>query len=195
MALSATLQTTHYSSIDSLREGDLPWILQVLSVVGFALLTAVGAHIRIQLWEIPITMQTVAVYGTGLFLGARNGFFAQMLYLTMGLFLPVYSGGGMTFDYYLTSVSAGYLIAFPLAALLIGAFSQELNSMTGVFLVLLLVSTVVFIIGSVWYHFATNDPSWGHSLSVGWFRFLPVDLAKVFIVGGFYTGLRRFFMV
>ena len=40
----------------------------------FAALTALGAQVRIYLWEVPITLQTIFVYGGGLCLGARNGF-------------------------------------------------------------------------------------------------------------------------
>lgn len=194
MALSAQLQTPHYSSIDSLREGDLPGVLQVLTIVTFALLTAVGAHIRIPLWEVPITMQTVAVYGTGLFLGARNGFFAQLLYLTMGIFLPVYAGGSMGFDYLMTAPTAGYLMAFPLAAMLIGVLSQDFNSIIGTMIVLLFVSSLVFVSGSIWLHYAAEHATWGESLTLGWLRFLPIDLAKIIVMGGLYTGLRRVFM-
>jgi biotin transport system substrate-specific component len=194
MALSAQWHTPHYSSIDALREGDMPWVLQLTSIVAFALLTAVGAHIRIPLWEVPITMQTVAVYGSGLFLGSRNGFFAQILYLTMGLFLPVYAGGEMGTEYLFSSVTAGYLLAFPIAALITGLLSQDFNSLVGAMIVLFAASTFVFITGAVWLHFAAEHATWGESLTKGWFRFIPIDLAKIFFVSSTYAVLRRIFM-
>ena len=76
------------SLIDALRGERASTLVQALGIVGFALLTAAGAQVRIYLWEVPFTLQTLFVFGSGLFLGARNGMFAQLLYLAMGLFAP-----------------------------------------------------------------------------------------------------------
>jgi biotin transport system substrate-specific component len=69
---------------------------------------------------VPITLQTFGVVLTGLVLGPRRGFLALLLYVAVGLAgLPVFSGavGGVGV---LAGPSAGYLLAFPLAAAVAG---------------------------------------------------------------------------
>ena len=70
---------------------------------------------------VPITLQTFAIMLGGCVLGPVRGFLAAALYLALGAIgLPVFaehSSGLGTF----TSVSAGYLWSFPLAAL-VGGF-------------------------------------------------------------------------
>ncbi len=70
---------------------------------------------------VPITLQTFGVVLTGLVLGPRRGALALLLYVAVGLAgLPVFSGatGGLGV---LGGPSAGYLLAFPLAAAVAGA--------------------------------------------------------------------------
>jgi biotin transport system substrate-specific component len=91
---------------------------EALQVVGFSLLTAVLAQVRIPLpfTPVPITGQTLGVLLAGVALGARRGFLSQTLYIVMGAAgLPVFAGGGS-----LVGPTAGYLWSFPLAALLAG---------------------------------------------------------------------------
>lgn len=73
---------------------------------------------------VPITLQTFGVVLTGLVLGPRRGFLALLLYVTVGLAgLPVFSGavGGVGV---LAGPSAGYLLAFPLAAAVAGGLGM-----------------------------------------------------------------------
>jgi biotin transport system substrate-specific component len=69
---------------------------------------------------VPITLQTFGVMLAGLVLGARRGALAALLYLAVGAAgLPVFSGGIGGIGVF-ASLSAGYLLAFPLAAALAG---------------------------------------------------------------------------
>lgn len=69
---------------------------------------------------VPITLQTFGVLLVGALLGSRRGAFAVLLYLLVGLAgLPVFAegtGGLATF----AKPSVGYLLAFPLAAWVVG---------------------------------------------------------------------------
>lgn len=72
---------------------------------------------------VPITLQTFAVLLAGLSLGPRRAFLAVALYLAVGLVgMPVFAGGhgGVAV---LAGPTAGYLMAFPLAAAVAGAWS------------------------------------------------------------------------
>ncbi|MDN4611678.1 biotin transporter BioY [Arthrobacter burdickii] len=69
---------------------------------------------------VPITLQTLGVMLAGVVLGPGRGAAAVLLYLVAGLIgLPVFSGFNGGFGV-LAGPSAGYLLAFPLAALVAG---------------------------------------------------------------------------
>ena len=185
------LRSSHAAAVDALRPEGASALAQVFAIALFALLAALGAQARIYLWEVPITLQTVAVYGSGLFLGARNGLFAMLLYLVLGLFLPVYAGDGFGGAYLLSAVSAGYLLGMPLAAAVIGRLSRRWNSLTGSLLSTVVGSATLFAAGVVWLHFAADHATWLESLDKGWLRFAAFDAAKILFVGLLYSGTRR----
>ncbi len=69
---------------------------------------------------VPITLQTFGVMLAGCILGPWRGAAAVLLYLALGLFLPIYaehsSGPGVW-----TGITWGYLLSFPIAAFVGGA--------------------------------------------------------------------------
>ena len=70
-------------------------VAAAVGVVGFCLLTVLGAKIRVPLpgTPIPMTLQTAVVLFSGMALGARLGAASQVLYLLLGLVgLPVFAG-------------------------------------------------------------------------------------------------------
>ena len=100
-------------------------VRQVGLVIGFSLLTALAAQIVIPIGPIPITGQTFAVLLTGALLGSRLGAMAMIAYLVEGASgLPFFSGGhgGLL---HLMGPTGGYLIAFPAAAYITGAFAEH----------------------------------------------------------------------
>ena len=179
------------AAIDALRAHQVSVLTQLGSVVLFAALMALGAQVRIYLWEVPITLQTIFVYGGGLCLGARNGFLSALLYVALGLVLPVYAGDGYGISYWLTAVSAGYLLGMPLAALVAGRLSQRWNSLTGSLLSLIGGSLTLFTCGVVWLHFAADHATWMETLDKGFLRFVVFDLAKILCVALLYHLVRR----
>jgi len=103
----------------------LDFVRQVGLVIGFSLLTALSAQIVIPMWPIPITGQTFAVVLTGALLGSRLGAVTMIIYLIEGAVgLPFFAGGhgGLL---HLMGPSGGYLIAFPAAAFITGAFAEH----------------------------------------------------------------------
>lgn len=69
---------------------------------------------------VPFSLQTFGVLLAGACLGPARGFLAACLYLAGGAIgLPIFSGGAAGLGHF-TGVTAGYLIAFPLAAALCG---------------------------------------------------------------------------
>ena len=103
----------------------LDWTRAVAVVFVFSLLTALAAQISIPLWPVPITGQTFAVTLTGALLGSRLGAMALTLYLVEGACgLPFFSGGTGGIQM-LLGQTGGYLIAFPAAAFITGAFAEH----------------------------------------------------------------------
>lgn len=187
-----TLSVPRTAAIDQLHQDRASASLQIAGIVTFCLLTVLGAQVRIYLWEVPFTLQTVAVYGSGLYLGWRNGMVSQLLYLTLGLLFPVYAGDGYGPAYLLGAASAGYLFGFPVAAAVVGAVSKRWNSLTGSVLSMAAGSVCLFSLGVLWLHFAAGHETWIESIDKGWLRFIPVDILKVLLLGMVYTGTRTF---
>ena len=187
------LESTRPSIIDSLRQEQASNLVQALGIIGFALLTVLGAQVRIYLWEVPFTLQTLAVYGSGLYLGWRGGLLSQLLYIGIGMLFPVFAGEGYGFAYLAAAASAGYLLAYPLSAAVIGLLSKKWNSLTGSSLSIIAGSICMFTLGVIWLHFAAGHTTWMESLDKGWLRFIPVDLAKILLVSMIYTGTRKYF--
>ncbi|MGD9956650.1 MAG: biotin transporter BioY [Candidatus Nanopelagicales bacterium] len=68
----------------------------------------------------PITLQSMGVVLAGAVLGGRRGFLSVLLFLALvALGLPLLSGGRGGLAVF-TSPSAGFLFAFPIAALIVG---------------------------------------------------------------------------
>src|SRR2546422_5965376 len=103
----------------------LDWTRSISLMVAFSLLTALAAQIVIPIGPVPITAQTFAVLLTGALLGSRLGAMAMIAYLIEGASgLPFFAGGtgGLA---HLLGPTGGYLIAFPAAAFITGAFAEH----------------------------------------------------------------------
>jgi biotin transporter BioY len=103
----------------------LDWTRSVSLVVAFSLLTALAAQIVIPIGPVPITGQTFAVLLTGALLGSRLGAMAMVVYLIEGASgLPFFYGGHGGLSHIL-GPTGGYLLAFPAAAFVTGAFAEN----------------------------------------------------------------------
>ncbi|HMG71909.1 MAG TPA: biotin transporter BioY [Pyrinomonadaceae bacterium] len=116
-AKSETLLGVALAPLDAVRQAGL--------VIGFSLLTFLAAQVVIPVGPIPITGSTFAVLLTGALLGSRLGAMAMIAYLIEGASgLPFFAGfhGGLL---HLMGPTGGYLIAFPAAAYVTGAFAEN----------------------------------------------------------------------
>src|SRR5947209_2679819 len=117
IAKTETLLATALTPFDIVR--------QVGLVIGFSLLTALSAQIVIPIGPVPITGQTFAVLLTGALLGSRLGAMAMIAYLIEGASGLPFFAGGMAGLAHLLGPTGGYLIAFPAAAFITGAFAEH----------------------------------------------------------------------
>lgn len=99
----------------------------VATLAAFIAVCAILPSFPVAGLAVPITLQTFGVMLAGVLLGARRGALAVLLYLAVGLAgLPVFAQGtgGVAV---LGKASAGYLLAFPLAAALAGFLVTRLR--------------------------------------------------------------------
>jgi biotin transport system substrate-specific component len=138
----------------------LDWTRSVSLVVAFSLLTALAAQIVIPIGPVPITGQTFAVLLTGALLGSRMGAMAMIVYLIEGASgLPFFYGGHGGLSHIL-GPTGGYLVAFPAAAFVTGAFAE--NGWDKRFLTAAMAmgvgSLVILLAGWAWFSVLMNTP-------------------------------------
>jgi biotin transporter BioY len=119
---------TSYAKPDTLLGvalAPVDWTRSVGLVFAFSLLMALSAQLRLQIGIVPITGQTFVVLLTGALLGSRLGAAAMIVYLVEGAIgLPFFSGGARGIFHFF-GPNGGYLVAFPAAAFITGAFAEH----------------------------------------------------------------------
>jgi biotin transporter BioY len=101
------------------------WTRSVGLAFAFSLLNALAAQIVIPIGPVPITGQTFAVTLTGALLGSRLGAAALIIYLAEGACgLPFFANGAAGLQV-LLGPTGGYLVSFPAAAFVTGAFAEN----------------------------------------------------------------------
>ncbi len=150
-----------------------------------ALLTVLGAQISIPIppSPVPVTGQTLAVVIAGTALGMRRGMLSQLLYLCLGLLLPVYADGGQGTEV-LFGATGGYIVGFVLAAGLVGWFAEQGFDRKPVYAFAGFVAgqLAIFGIGVPWLHAAT-DLSWSTAIHEGFTIFIIGGLIKAAVAG------------
>ena len=172
-----------YAKADTLMEAVLAPLDSVRStglVIVFSLFIAACAQFAIHIGPIAITGQTFAVLLTGALLGSRLGAAAVIAYLIEGaLGLPFFAEGGAGIVRFL-GPTAGYLVAFPAAAFIVGAFAEhgwDKHYETAV-AAMAIGSLIIFLGGWAWYAILTNTaPVAAFKIAV--LPFLLGDVVKI----------------
>ncbi len=154
--------------------------LRALLVLGGSLLLALSAKIIVPMYPVPITGQTLALPLLVALLGRNLGTSAVLAYLIEGgLGLPVFAAGA------LLSATGGYLLAFPVAAFVIGwLFERGFNRNYVLRLAAIFAGTsLVFVGGAAWligvFHLTPAA-----ALAVGVGPFIVGDVLKCAIAAG-----------
>jgi len=171
------------------------WLRDLLLVVGGVVFVALLAQIRIVLpfTPVPITGQTLGVILIGATYGVRLGFLTLATYVVVGLGgLPVFAGGAAGLAR-LFGPTGGYLVAFPLAAALMGWLVQRFGvdrhplRMAGS---MALCSILILGLGSTWLAIVLQT-NMADALAKGAFPFIPGDLVKMTIAALLLPGAWR----
>lgn len=163
---------------------------QTLWIVAFAAATAIGARIEIPHQPVPFTLQTLFVLLAGAFLGARNGAISQLLYLTVGAFgAPVFSSGGFGLMK-LMGPTGGYLLAFPIAAAVVGLLTENYRSYLGIVLSMFVGLLVIFTSGTLYLN-AFYLHNINAAFTSGFLIFSWWDVIKLFAAATIYFEIAK----
>lgn len=162
-------------------------------IIAGALLTIVCAQISVHVppSPVPITGQTFAVVVAGSVLGARRGMASQLLYLVLGLFLPVYADGASGL-HVVWGATGGYLVGFVVAAAVVGWLAEHGadRRLLIAALAFALGQLVIFGIGVPWLKVSANL-DWGTAIHDGFAIFIVGGIIKAIAAGAVTTSAWR----
>ena len=175
------------SSLEGAKTGAL---VQTAWIIFFAALTAAGAQVQIPHEPVPYTLQTFFVLLSAAFLGSRNGSASQFLYLGVGLIgAPIFSAGGFGAAR-LFGPTGGYLLSFPIAALLVGFLVRQRQGFVWTLIAMFLGLVVVFTLGSSYLNlFYLHD--FTKAFVGGFLIFSWWDVLKLFSAAAIYSEFSK----
>jgi len=163
---------------------------QLVWMMGFTMLTAIGAQIEIPSTPVPFTLQTFFVLLSGVILGKRNGAISQLLYLSAGIIgAPVFSGFGFGVAK-IVGPTGGYLLSFPVVAFIVGLLVERLRTYWGVSASMLFGMFVLFAFGTL-HLSAFYLHNFSESVEKGFLIFSIWDIAKLFSAAGIAHAILR----
>ncbi len=149
---------------------------------------------------VPVTGQTFGVMLVAVLLGARRGAIVLALYLIEGLMgLPVFQPFGLPGAARLTGPTAGYLLAYPVAAFVAGWLAeqqaiktarQRLSSTLWLSGALVAGELIIFAGGCGWLAVGMGL-GWRPALALGAVPFVPGELIKMALVTVAVRGVER----
>ena len=198
-AHDSTLLNLVATRVDDRSEG---LAIQVASVLFITVLTVAAAQISfpLPLTQVPFTFQPMVVLVGGLMLGSKLGFTSQVLYLMAGVAgFPVFAASATLPPGLLRLVgpTGGYLMAYPVAAFVVGAlaergFAKRYATSVAAMLVGL---ALIYTSGTLWLAYFARLESGGAAvglsvaLATGVYPFVLADLAKLAAAAGITPGL------
>ncbi|MBI4542511.1 MAG: biotin transporter BioY [Gemmatimonadetes bacterium] len=154
-----------------------------------ALVVTLAAQVAVPLpgTPVPMTLQPLAVLVVGGLLGPRLGALGMVLYLAMGAAgLPVFTPFGAPGAARLFGPTGGYLLAFPVAAALVGRMTAGAPGWTALLAAPLLGMVAIHLGGAAQLLVLTGGA--GRALGAGVLPFVAGDLVKVMLAA---LALRR----
>ncbi|MDP4172645.1 MAG: biotin transporter BioY [Bacteroidota bacterium] len=158
-------------------------------VSAFAVLTFLAAQVSVPVQPVPFTLQTMLVLMAGAFLGPKNGALSQILYLGLGAIgLPVFANFSSFTS--LFGPTGGYLLAFPVAAYLVGLATEKNKSLLSVAISMTLASFLILFLGASYLSLFWGK-GLGDSFFVGAVIFSVWDLIKLAAAASIYSGISK----
>ena len=173
--------------ITSVRESEIFWI------ISFSVLTALSAQISIPVKPVPFTLQTMIVLLAGTFLGAKNGAYSQVIYIFLGsIGLPVFAqtADGTMGLARLIGPTGGYLVAFPVAAYIVGILTQRNQRYLTIVISMFIAELVVIFMGTM-YLYAAYLQNFVDAVKAGAAIFSIWMVVKVFAAASIYFAFAK----
>ena len=172
------------------------WLRSIGIVVLASAFVAVCAHVALPLYftPVPLTLQPFAVLLLGLLLSPRLAAVSLVAYLGEGaLGLPVFAPGimGASGLAHLFGPTAGYLLAYPVVAMLISFhYRRSRRGFLSALVSAGLGSLLILFIGALWLALLTHAPA-RVVLAQAVLPFLPGDALKVVAAASLAAGWLR----
>ena len=153
-------------------------LTDIMYIAMFTAITAVFAQICIP-FQIPFTLQTLAIFISGAMLGWKRGTISILIYILLAAVgVPVLAGlkGGVDKIF---GVTGGYILGFILTALIVGGITEFFGkSIPSLIISMTLGLMVCYILGTVWYCIFANV-DFISALLLCVVPFLLADAAKI----------------
>ena len=171
-----------------------PWLRTPAVIVGGSLLLAICAHVSIPLWftPVPLSLQPFGVLLLGFLLAPRVAAATLIAYLGEGIAgLPVFAPGIASGAEHLLGPTGGYLMAYPVAALLISfVWRRSGRGFFAAFASAALGDLLILLCGAAW--LAAITPVRPTSvLFTSLLAFLPGDMLKAAAAASIAWGNQR----
>ncbi|MGB6194248.1 MAG: biotin transporter BioY [Terracidiphilus sp.] len=187
--IAGTASPTGTASLSSVS----PWLRTAGVVLLGSLLLALCAHASIPLWftPVPLSLQPFGVLLLGLLLSPGLALATVGAYLLEGAAgLPVFAPGALGVAH-LLGPTGGYLMAYPLAALLISALWRRSGRGFGAALASAAAGDLVILFGGALWLSVIHLGSLRTDLSLAALPFLPGDALKIAAAAGVAAAVRR----
>lgn len=152
----------------------------------FAAICCVFSPITIPIGVIPVSLGILAVVFTAQVLGPVRGVVAVFVFLLLGLFLPLFSGGQNGIAAY-PGVTGGYIWSYLIVVFVVGLlskieFSNKIVNMVLNIIFCMVGVVICYICGTIQF-MAIMGKTFEQSLSACVIPFVPFDIIKCVIAG------------
>ena len=171
---------------------DNPAVLRTIGVIGFPIFIGIAAQVSFPLppWDLPFSLQSLAVVLSALCLGRKYGSLALLIYIAAGAIgFPVFSQGRDGLEVVLGQ-TGGYILGFLIAQpVIVGFIRRSDGSIRGwgaMITAVLAGHGVIFLIGLPWLYFwrlwfAEQPPTIWLTFRNGMLAFIPGMIIKAAI--------------
>jgi biotin transport system substrate-specific component len=155
-------------------------IHQMILISLFAALTAVGAFVSIPIGLVPISLQNLFTFLSGMVLGSKLGTFSQLIYILLGVVgLPVFSGFRGGFGV-LLGPTGGFLTGFVISTYVVGKIIEKMEDVrTWSYFIVGLVGIIIIYACGVTQLLIVTEIGLKEAVLVGIIPFLPGDFLKL----------------
>lgn len=163
---------------------------QLFWIISFSVLTFLSAQVVVPVQPVPFTLQTMIVLLSGAFLGSRNGMLSQVVYIAAGAIgVPVFAEYSFGFAK-LFGPTGGYLMAFPVAAFVVGYLIEKKNTKWMIVLSMVTGSLIILLSGSLFLSIFLNG-DFNKALFSGAIIFSIWDIIKISAAISIYKAFSK----